>query len=77
MVNQQQGTNQLESSANILQQPHNFDVQVSLHLIDRINCLNLTFHCKKLFKKLGKQTNISSVQMNTKVKNLEKFAQKF
>lgn len=30
MVSQQQAQNQIESPANILQQPHNFDVQVSL-----------------------------------------------
>lgn len=29
MVNQQQGPNQLDTSANLLQQQHNFDVQVS------------------------------------------------
>ncbi len=29
MVGQQQGPNQIESSANLLQQPHNYDVQVS------------------------------------------------
>lgn len=29
MVSQQQGPNQIDSPANLLQQPHNFDVQVS------------------------------------------------
>lgn len=29
MVGQQQGPNQIESPANLLQQPHNYDVQVS------------------------------------------------
>lgn len=35
MVGQQQGPNQIESPANLLQQPHNYDVQVRrfvLHL---------------------------------------------
>lgn len=32
MVGQQQGPNQIESPANLLQQPHNYDVQVrNLH----------------------------------------------
>lgn len=30
MVGQQQGPNQIESPANLLQQPHNYEVQVSL-----------------------------------------------
>lgn len=64
MVGQQQGPNQIESPANLLQQPHNYDVQVSRFwkYYTKVQTSNFNSYPNNIYTKLV-ITNIDSCEL--------------